>query len=75
MPRTSTLNYSAVNGRAIRLPRVCDLTAQSGPTVWRRTRQDPSFPKPFSLSPNITVWDEAEVLAWLQAKKTRRGAA
>ena len=61
--------------RAIRLPRVCDLTGASRPTIWRWVRDDRTFPKPFSLSAGITAWDEAEVIAWLQAKKSRRPLA
>lgn len=75
MPKAKIVKCGTGDGRAIRLPRVCDITAQSAPTVWRRTRDDPSFPKPFSLSPKITVWDEAEVFAWLQGKKAKRGVS
>lgn len=55
--------------RAIRLPRVCELTASSRATTWRRVQQDPTFPRPFKLSPGVTAWDEAEVVAWIEAKK------
>lgn len=41
--------------RAIRLPRVCDLTGASRPTIWRWVREDSDFPKPFSLSAGIAV--------------------
>lgn len=58
--------------RAIRLPRVCEITASSKATTWRRVQLDPSFPKPYKLSPGITVWDEAEILSWLEAKKAQR---
>jgi prophage regulatory protein len=61
--------------RAIRLPQVCELTGASRPTIWRWVRDDTSFPKPFSLSAGITAWDEAEIVAWLQVKKSQRGAA
>lgn len=61
--------------RAIRLPRVCEITASSKATTWRRVQLDPSFPKPFRLSPGVTVWDEAEILAWLESKKAQRGAS
>lgn len=68
-------NQILAPSRAIRLPRVCDLTGASRPTIWRWVRADASFPKPFSLSVGITAWDEAEVVAWLQAKKSQRSAA
>lgn len=58
--------------RALRLRRVCDLTGASRSTVWRWVSSDSSFPKPFHLSPAVTVWDEAEILAWLNAKKAAR---
>ena len=65
-------NQILVSSRAIRLPRVCDLTGASRPTIWRWVRNDASFPKPFSLSAGVTAWDEAEVIKWLQAKKSQR---
>jgi prophage regulatory protein len=68
-------NQFLTPSRAIRLPRVCDLTGASRPTIWRWVRDDASFPKPFSLSAGITAWDEAEVIAWLQVKKSQRSAA
>jgi len=71
----ATSNQAPAPIRAVRLPRVCDLTGASRPTIWRWVRDDASFPKPFSLSAGVTAWDEAEVLAWLQAKKSQRGAA
>jgi predicted DNA-binding transcriptional regulator AlpA len=62
-------------GRAIRLPAVCALTGASRSTIWRWVDAETTFPKPFHLSPAITVWDEAEVLAWLAAKKQQERAA
>lgn len=70
-----SLNHVPAPIRAIRLTRVCDLTGASRPTIWRWVRDDATFPKPFSLSVGITAWDEAEVIAWLQAKKSQRSAA
>jgi len=74
MERPSSNEFPALS-RAIRLPRVCDLTGVSRPTIWRWVRDDASFPKPFALSARITAWDEAEVIAWLQTKKSQRSAA
>ncbi len=59
-------------GRAIRLPAVCDLTGASRGTIWRWVKEDPSFPKPFHLSPAVTCWDEKELLAWIDEKKAQR---
>jgi prophage regulatory protein len=55
--------------RAIKVGSVADLTGDSVSTVWRRTREDPTFPKPFKLSAQSTVWNEAEVRAWIDAKR------
>jgi predicted DNA-binding transcriptional regulator AlpA len=60
--------------RAVRLDRVCDLTGASRATVWRWTKHDPTFPQRFRLSAAVTVWDENEVLTWIEAKKAVRGA-
>ena len=59
--------------RAIRLPQVCDMTGLSRATVWRFARDDPQFPKPFRLSEAATVWDEPEILSWVQTKRATRG--
>jgi predicted DNA-binding transcriptional regulator AlpA len=59
--------------RAIRLPRVLDLTSVSRATIWRWVKSDQTFPKPFNLSPGITVWDEGELLDWIESKKSERG--
>jgi predicted DNA-binding transcriptional regulator AlpA len=61
--------------RAIRIPQVCSLTGQAPATVWRRVKTDPSFPRPYKLGPKVTVWSEAEVLGWLDAKKAQRDAS
>jgi predicted DNA-binding transcriptional regulator AlpA len=61
-------NHSAPS-RAIRLPEVCRLTGISPATVWRRVHDDPLFPKPFKLSPGVTVWNEKSIFAWLAAKQ------
>ena len=61
-------------GRAIRLPRVCDLTGISRATAWRKVKSDPTFPKPFHLSTAITCWDEGEIVNWIESKKATRSA-
>ena len=58
--------------RAVRLPRVCELTGVSRATIWRWVKNDQSFPQPFSLSEGVTVWYEGEVLQWLDEKKEQR---
>lgn len=39
-------------------------------TMWRWAKNDPSFPKPVTLSPGCTRWKMSEVKAW-EARKTR----
>jgi prophage regulatory protein len=58
--------------RAMRLPCVCDRISASPATVWRWAKSDPTFPKPFRLSRGVTCWDEAEISAWIEAKKAQR---
>jgi predicted DNA-binding transcriptional regulator AlpA len=60
--------------RAIRLTELIQLTGVSRPTIWRWTKTDPTFPKPFQLSPAITCWDAQEVTDWIETKKAARGA-
>lgn len=61
--------------RALRLNRVCHLTGASPATIWRWVKTNPDFPRPFRLSPAITVWDEAELVQWIEGRKSLRGAA
>jgi len=68
------INSTEPASRAIRLPEVCALTGAAPATIWRWSNQDPSFPKPFHLSRAITCWDEQELAAWINSKKTLRGA-
>lgn len=58
--------------RAIRLTEVMRLTGASRPTIWRWSRSDASFPRPFRLSAAITCWDEREVLDWIEERKSER---
>jgi prophage regulatory protein len=60
--------------RAIRLPEVCHVTGASRATIWRWANDDQSFPKPYRLSPAITVWDEDEILQWIALKKAQKNA-
>jgi predicted DNA-binding transcriptional regulator AlpA len=60
--------------RAVRMREVSNLTGFSPATVWRKVKQDPEFPRPYKLSPGVTVWDEAEILSWIVGKKSERGA-
>ena len=42
----------------------------TGPTLWSWVRQG-KFPKPRDISPNKTVWLEADVDAWIRERPTR----
>lgn len=66
------MNNPAIIKRAIRIEVVSDIISYSKPTIWRRSKADPDFPKPFSIGPNATAWDEAEVIAWLEDRKSQR---
>ena len=58
--------------QAIRLPKVCEKTGLAPATVWRKSKEDPDFPRPFKLGANHTTWDAGEITAWLEAKKASR---
>lgn len=70
----TTKTKHVTSSRAVRLPGVCDRIGASRSTVWRWVRDDASFPRPFKLSAGTTVWDEQEILDWIEAKKAQRGA-
>ena len=38
-------------------------------TWWRYSQTDPTFPRPFQIGKNTTVWDEDEVDKWIEAKR------
>lgn len=71
----STLLRARPAGRALRLPQVCDLIGVSPASIWRWVKQDERFPKPFKVSENVTVWDESELLSWLEDRKATRVTA
>lgn len=58
--------------QALRIPEVRNRTGLSNATIWRKLKQDPTFPKPFKLGANSTVWDAGEITAWLESKKSSR---
>lgn len=62
-------------GRVLRINGVCELISCSPATIWRWVKNDPDFPKSFKLSPSLTVWDEAELLGWIDQKKKLRSVA
>lgn len=67
-----TASSTRQSPRAIRVSRVAELVGASKPTVRRWVQTVPGFPKPFHLSPGVTAWNEAEIIAWLEAKMATR---
>jgi prophage regulatory protein len=53
--------------RALRLPRVMELTGLSRTHTYRLIRQG-RFPAPHKLSERVSVWNEADIDAWLNCK-------
>lgn len=53
--------------RTLRLTDVREKTGLSRTHVYRLIKQD-NFPKPFKLSEGVSVWNEAEIDEWLEAK-------
>jgi prophage regulatory protein len=56
----------------IRQDAVCARIGISGTTLYRWTR-DNLFPKPIRLGANTVGWLEADVEAWIEAKKLNSG--
>ena len=53
----------------ISLLRVKDVAKKLGmsvPTIWRKTKNDPNFPKPIKVSASITAWKVSEINAWVE---------
>jgi prophage regulatory protein len=53
--------------RAMRLPDVMSKTGLSRTHTYRLVKQG-NFPAPHKLSERVTVWNEAEIDAWLAEK-------
>ncbi len=41
-------------------------------TIWRRLKDDPTFPRPLHLGGNSYRWLESEIDAWLDARASAR---
>jgi prophage regulatory protein len=55
------------NISAMRLGEVLRRTGLSRPSVYRLIANN-KFPKPAKLSERVSAWNEAEIIAWLEAK-------
>lgn len=42
--------------------------------VWRWVKSDPTFPRPYSLSPGCTRWKLSEIEAW-EPRRSQAAAA
>ena len=55
--------------RGIRPTQAAEKLGISLPTLWRLARTNKYFPRPKKLSERVTIWDEAELDAFLTAPK------
>jgi predicted DNA-binding transcriptional regulator AlpA len=53
---------ASINGRPGLLP-------VSPATIWRWTRDNPLFPKPFKLGASTTVWDASAIEAFISKQQ------
>jgi len=60
--------------KAVRWPRVHDLTGLSRPTIWR-LEKDGLFPKRRRLTGNTVAWIEDEIMEWLDSREVGMGQA
>ena len=58
--------------RALRVRQVANILGIGVSSVWRLAKTEPDFPKPFSLSPRVTVWALEEVVGYIEIKRTQR---
>ncbi|MFC0594130.1 helix-turn-helix transcriptional regulator [Ottowia pentelensis] len=54
--------------RSVRAGNVHKTISCARSTSYKIMSTDPSFPKPFRITPRIVVFDEAELLAWRASK-------
>jgi prophage regulatory protein len=58
--------------KAVRWPRVHDMTGLSRPTIWRLER-DGLFPKRRRLTGKTVAWIEDEIMEWLDSREFGMG--
>lgn len=61
-------------GQVLRKKEVLGLLKCSDPTLWRLEKKG-AFPRRFNIGPGCVVWDQAEVLSWLDAKRAAARSA
>lgn len=72
---TPTKNAAQQLRECLRVKGVAAFLGCGVATVWRRTNDDPTFPKPIKLSPRVTVWRVKELEAWIESRRVKGGAA
>lgn len=61
--------------RFISAREVCTRNGWCRTTLWRRLRDDPSFPRPVPLGTNRQFFAEDEIEAWARGRLASRTAA
>lgn len=64
-----------MGNRYLRVKQVAEKTGIAVSTVWRLAKDAADFPKPFKLTQKVTVWDEAQVDAWIESRRLNADAA
>ncbi|MFZ2587543.1 MAG: AlpA family phage regulatory protein [Alphaproteobacteria bacterium] len=64
----NAIHFQLPEWQRLRIWQMCQLTGFSKSKVWELAKSDPTFPKPSKISSRVTVWNAAEVRAWLDAK-------
>lgn len=52
----------------LRAPEAAKKAGFSVPTLWRKSKDDPDFPKPVKVSDNVTGWIESELDDFLRRR-------
>ena len=61
-----------MNTKLLKAKQICEYCGFSLPTLWRKVKNDPTFPKPFKIGANSTAWDAEEIHEWIEICKARR---
>lgn len=51
-----------------RLPKVMAMTGLSKTTIWDLSSNDPDFPKPVKILPQVTAWRSDELQIWMDSR-------
>jgi predicted DNA-binding transcriptional regulator AlpA len=63
------MNSKPLEKKYIRVAKLAPELSVSVPTVWRWTKEDPTFPKPIKLSARVTAWQVSQIQDRLDSKK------